>query len=278
MATTKCFNRLPRIFLGVVAVLGVSTASAEPWPFERGWDGEYQRLRFEVSWLFISAGESMIQAWRPAPGEVAFRTEACSNSKVDMIHKVRDQALARATYGPEGLAPSFYRLTQYDSGDWKDITTRYGDTVVTRKHHKDKEFRFEEVPSGSLDAVSALFALRRKALEVGERYKVPVFDEKEGYELVAKVLRRERIETPFGKRTPTVVVKPELKTEGIFRRKGAMWIWFTDDASHVPVRMESEVAFGSVDAQLVAIESEPPPGGPEEPFCMPELGPPGQPR
>lgn len=259
------------LVLGVVTV----TARAEAWPFERGWDGEYQRLRFEVSWMFITAGESMIQAWRPGPGRVAFRTEACSNKTVDVIHKVRDQALARARFGPEGLRADYYRLTQYNDGGWRDITTHYGEPVVTRKQHKGKAERFEKVPSGSLDAVSALFALRRKPLEVGERYTVPVFDEDQAYELVVEVLRRERIETPFGRRTPTVVVKPELKTAGIFRRKGDMWIWFTDDASHVPVRMKSKVTFGSIDAQLVAIESQPPPGGPKTPFCMPELGSPG---
>lgn len=273
MRDTRKWRRWPA---GLALLLAAAGAQAQNWPFERGWDGEYQRLRFQVSWLFVNAGQSMIQAWRPDSGRVAFRTEACSNSTVDMIHKVRDQALARAAYGPAGYRADFYRLTQYDDGRWKDITTDYGDPVVTRKHHKDKSFTFEEVPSGSLDAVSALFALRRKPLEVGKRYTVPVFDEKKAYDLEVEVLRRERIKTPFGQRTPTVVVKPRLKTEGIFRRKGDMWIWFTDDVSHVPVRMESEIAIGSVDAQLVAIESQPPPRGPETPFCMPELGPPGQ--
>jgi hypothetical protein len=271
-------GRWPRLagLLALLAAIPVGGAgAAQDWPFERGWDGEFQRLRFQVSWLFLPAGKSIIQAWRPEPGQVAFRTEACSNKRVDLISKVRDRVYARATYGPQGLRPAFYRVTQYKGDGWRDITTQYGGPVVTRKHHRDKVRTFDDVPPDHVDALTALFALRRKPLDVGERYTVPVFDQKKAYQLVGKVLRREEIATPFGERTPTVVVKPELKTAGIFQRKGDMWIWFTDDASHVPVRMKSSIAIGSIVAELVGIDSQPPAGGPQEPFCMPELGPPG---
>jgi len=43
----------------------------------------------------------------------------------------------------------------------------------------------------------------------------------------------------------TIVVKPLMKSEGIFNRKGDMFIWLTDDQKRTPVRMQTKVAVGS---------------------------------
>jgi hypothetical protein len=44
-----------------------------------------------------------------------------------------------------------------------------------------------------------------------------------------------------------------MKTEGIFNRKGAIYIWITDDARRIPVLMKTKVAIGSVTATLVEV-------------------------
>ncbi|HKJ89286.1 MAG TPA: DUF3108 domain-containing protein, partial [Gammaproteobacteria bacterium] len=68
---------------------------------------------------------------------------------------------------------------------------------------------------------------------------------------------RERIDTVLGKDTPTVKVRPRLKTDGVFSRKGKLWVWFTDDERHIPVRMRSKIAIGSVTARLTGVLHKP---------------------
>ena len=48
----------------------------------------------------------------------------------------------------------------------------------------------------------------------------------------------------------TVVIKPLMKSEGIFNKKGDVYIWLTDDKKRVPVKLESKVAIGSITATL----------------------------
>jgi hypothetical protein len=43
-----------------------------------------------------------------------------------------------------------------------------------------------------------------------------------------------------------------MKSEGIFNRKGDMYIWLTDDQRRIPVRMQTKVAVGSITATLVS--------------------------
>jgi len=65
-----------------------------------------------------------------------------------------------------------------------------------------------------------------------------------------QVLRREKVKTKLGE-FDTVVIKPLMKSEGIFNRKGDVYIWLTDDKKRIPVKLESKVAIGSITATLV---------------------------
>jgi len=47
------------------------------------------------------------------------------------------------------------------------------------------------------------------------------------------------------------VIKPLLKSAGIFARTGDMHIWLTDDERRMPVLMKSKVRIGSIVVTLV---------------------------
>jgi len=63
------------------------------------------------------------------------------------------------------------------------------------------------------------------------------------------VIKKERIKTILGK-VDTIVIKPILNFPGIFRHKGNIYIWLTDDQKRLPVRMKTEIVFGAVSATL----------------------------
>ena len=48
-----------------------------------------------------------------------------------------------------------------------------------------------------------------------------------------------------------------MKSEGIFYRKGDIFIWLTDDVKHIPVKMQTKVAVGSITATLVRASINP---------------------
>ena len=41
---------------------------------------------------------------------------------------------------------------------------------------------------------------------------------------------------------------------GIFKQKGELWVWLTDDENKIPVQMRSKVAVGSITTELKKIE------------------------
>ncbi len=74
-------------------------------------------------------------------------------------------------------------------------------------------------------------------------------DECKEYQIVVKKLRYETVSTDAGD-FDCVVVQPFLKYEGIFRQKGDVWIWLTNDKNLIPVMIKSQIAIGTIDVIL----------------------------
>ena len=47
-----------------------------------------------------------------------------------------------------------------------------------------------------------------------------------------------------------VVVEPMLKSEGVFKSKGSILVWLSDDARRIPVLVKSKIPVGSVSVSL----------------------------
>ncbi|MBS1112456.1 MAG: hypothetical protein H6Q92_218, partial [Nitrospirae bacterium] len=101
-----------------------------------------------------------------------------------------------------------------------------------------------------LDPLSGFYYLRLLKLSVGQPVYITIFDSKKVWNVEVQVLKKEKITLPIGK-INTVVVKPLMKSEGIFYGKGEIFIWLTDDEKHIPVKMQTKVAIGSITATLV---------------------------
>jgi len=117
---------------------------------------------------------------------------------------------------------------------------------------------FAPIAPLSHDTLSALFFLRSRPLDEGAVFTIPIVSEGKSWEAVVTVVRREMLDTPIGK-VPTVVVKPEMKFQGILKKQGDSFIWLTDDDRRLVVRLEAKVKIGTVIGVLKKVEAGTPP-------------------
>jgi len=103
------------------------------------------------------------------------------------------------------------------------------------------------------DIITSAFFFRRYGIfEVGKETVFPLFAGGKFQNVSFKVVKKETIDTLFGKMEVFRVVPSEnLSPEGAFKRKGEVVFWFTTDRKHLPVKIVAEVAIGSVSAVLV---------------------------
>lgn len=101
-----------------------------------------------------------------------------------------------------------------------------------------------------LDEVSFIYFVRTLPLEVGETYTFDRYFKPEGNPVILRVLRRETVEVPAGTFN-TIVVRPVIRTGGLFREGGEAEIYFTDDERRILVQMSSKVSIlGHIKLQL----------------------------
>ena len=75
---------------------------------------------------------------------------------------------------------------------------------------------------------------------------------RKNYPLEVLVHRRERVKVPAGE-FDCILVEPKLRAPGLFKHKGELSVWLTDDARKIPVQMRSALPIGAVSVVLVEV-------------------------
>jgi hypothetical protein len=236
-------------FLLVLLVFG--DAKAEPVSAipDLPWKGE--RLVFELSWFAIKAGTAVMEvSEREDRGRKAYQISAvtASNEYIDIIYKVRDR-IDSFVYA-DNLSSYKYKVHQEEGFFRRDKEIIFDYDKKEATYTKDKKTSVHSIPAFVQDSLSSLYYLRTKELTVGKPVIIDVFDNKKLWQVEVQVLKKERIETAAGV-FDTVQIKPILKFEGIFQRKGDVYIWLTDDSRKMPVKMKSKIKIGSISADLI---------------------------
>ncbi len=109
-----------------------------------------------------------------------------------------------------------------------------------RYERLDREGGGELATDEPLDDVSFLYFVRTLPLEVGETYTFDRYYKEDGNPVTLQVLRKETITVPAGT-FETIVVRPIIKTDGLFGEGGEAEVYFTDDEQRLLVQMKSKV-------------------------------------
>lgn len=104
------------------------------------------------------------------------------------------------------------------------------------------------------DFVSAIYAMRRLPLKVGETFEINVSDSGLVYKVPVRVTAREKQKSVVGKKW-CFRLEPEVFGENrLIEKEGSLVIWITDDARRLPVRAHIYTEIGKVVVKLKKIE------------------------
>jgi hypothetical protein len=210
--------------------------------------GVGERLEFSVKYGMLPAGTAVIKIPEiiDYEGRPSFRiiSTARSNSVVSVFYKVRDSVETIVDY--DGIFPRKFHKQLREGGYRADKTTLFDQRMHLAIASNDTIPTYAFVQ----DALSSLYFIRTQELTPGSEILIDSHTDKKNFPLKVVVYRRETVEVPAGN-FDCVVVEPVMRAEGLFKAKGRIWIWLTDDQFKIPVKMKTEVFFlGSVTAQL----------------------------
>jgi len=229
-----------------------------------------EKLSFVVRYGFLHAGNATMEVKEivPVKDRRAFRIVSTARSKktFDFFFKVRDRV--ESLLDTAGLFSWRFNKTLREGAYKFDLNVDYDQyrgkafVELIRYHNtnpltvKKKEHLMVPIPPYTLDILDAFYFVRTQNLRVGMPLYINNHDNKKVYKLKVLVQKRETVKVKAGK-FRCILVQPVLKGAAIFKQKGKLWIWLTDDQYKIPVQMKSAVFIGKITTELTKIEGVP---------------------
>jgi hypothetical protein len=208
---------------------------------------------YYIYWSGIRAGKAVLR-YRIDDEHITIQTHATSASLISLIYKVDDRATS--IIHPDGYPEKF--ILKVRQGRHKRDKVTYFDRldgtgrqrVVFNNIRDDEtiEYIFDDRPV--YDPLSAFYEMTKWDLQPGRSEFIDIFDNKKLWHTEVKVLKRERIKVPAGE-FDTILVKPQIQSEGIFLKTGDIYLWARDDETKLPIKMKSKAKIGHFTALLI---------------------------
>lgn len=189
-----------------------------------------------------------------------FKVSIQSNALFSMIYKLDNSAQTYVDYNT--LSPFSHSVHMKETKqvkearsfyDWQSGTATYWEKKVTKKGQEDKKVSWKLAPY-SQNLISGIFYLRVFQLKVGKTYYFNIADAGKQHVVQAKVLKKQKINTPYGEFN-TKVITVQYKTDGAFKQTGDILFWVTDDDKKLIVKIKSKIKLGSLVGELSELNS-----------------------
>jgi hypothetical protein len=211
-----------------------------------------EKLNYDIYYGPIVAGSATIAvpSYEYYSNLKCYRVEFTMRSAkfFDLFFKVRDYYYSLLDV--RGLFPWKFEQHIREGGYKNDFVAWFDQRSHTAKTSEGGPY---DIQPYSQDIVSTFFYARTldyDTMKVGQKIHFSNFYENKVYPLDVKYLGQEDVETKAGK-FHCQIIEPIIVKGGLFRNTGKIVVWITDDSLKVIVKVQTQVAIGSVVAELV---------------------------
>jgi Protein of unknown function (DUF3108) len=216
-----------------------------------------QTLTFTVDWRVFTAGIAKFNLEQDGT-QMKIVADASTIGAVSMLFQVMDQ-----------FSSSFDTKTGCSGGFDKHLVEgrRKISSQLKFDYATGKQMQTEtnlikgttrnltaSIPACVTDSLSAIFYAASQPMVVGQKIGFPLADSMRTVTVQMKVEAKEEIKTPAGT-FQTIRVEPTAD-EGIVKNRGRIWIWYTDDARHMPVQIRASLFWGTITFHLQSFETK----------------------
>ncbi|MBB5342567.1 hypothetical protein HDF10_000517 [Edaphobacter lichenicola] len=218
---------------------------------------EKQTLTFTVDWRVFTAGTAVFQLEQQGTVQKIAAT-ADSTGAVTMLFPVIDKFQAGfdtktgcSTGFTKQLQEGRRKVSSELSFDYSQGKQKQIEKNLVKGTSKEE---VASIPACVTDSLSAIFYAASQPMAVGQSIRFPLADSMRTVTVAMKVESKEEIKTPAGT-FQTLKVEPTAD-EGIVKNRGHIWVWYTDDARHMPVQIQARLFWGTITFHLQSYDTK----------------------
>ncbi|OIR12766.1 hypothetical protein GALL_58330 [mine drainage metagenome] len=205
---------------------------------------------YSVIGMYVNAGTAVFSVnTEKINNKEAYHLTATGNSnpRYDWIFKVRDKY--ESFIDTANLQPLKF-IRNADEGGYKTFENV---TFNQQNNTATCEKGIIKVPTCVQDVLSTIYFARNinfNKYKVDDKIPFEMYLDNQVYSLFIRYQGKEEIKTRYG-RFRTIKFKPLLLKGNIFAGGEKMSVWLSDDGNHIPLRIESPIAVGSVKVDMM---------------------------
>ena len=237
------------------AVLAEPAAPGLPWddPVPELWFPVGEEIEYEVHWGIFMVGEATAKAeWLQRDGRrlLALTMKAQSNGIVEKLYPVKETL--QTILDPVTFLPlSFEKESHEGRHDYHELTTF--DHAARQGHWRsllsDKKKDFE-IDADTRDLMGLMYWIRKDPIRAGETREYRVMTDEKMYELIIEAGKPDTVALDNYGKVSCIKMEPKGKFNGMFVRKGRMWLWVSDDPRFTICRIAASVPVASIKIML----------------------------
>lgn len=232
---------------------------SQPWeaPAPELWFPVGEIAHYDVLWGIFTVGTASARTdWVNIEGRrfLQLTMEAKSNGIVERLYPVVE--FMQTLIDPVTFLPvSFEKQSSEGRHKYWEITTF---------DHEKKVGRWESllrlnpetfpIEADTRDLLGLMYWIRKDPVRAGGHREFRVMTDEKLYELIIDSARSDTVSLEKYGKIPCIKMEPKGKFNGLFIRKGRMFVWVSDDARYTLCRVTASVPVASIKIMLQSIE------------------------
>ncbi len=245
-------NKVSKNHLFFLSFLFVLTAAvAQEKAFKEG-----EWLEFKVKYGWFNASTAGLEIKNDTfNGKEVYRIVGFGKTTglLDVFFKVRDHY---ESYIDKDQVKPYKFIRDLSEGGYiknKMILFNHESNIATVHDYKYDTVHKHSFTDHTQDMISGLYYLRNKVdtktLKQGDVISLNLFFDERNHDFKTKFLGREVVETSFGD-VSCLMFRPYVMSGRVFKEQESVTVWISDDKNKIPIKVEAELAVGSITAKL----------------------------
>ena len=222
-----------------------------PWddPAPELWFPVGEEIDYEVYWGIFMVGEATAKAeWIQREGRrlLSLSMQAESNGIVEKLYPVKERM--QTILDPTTFLPLSFEKDSHEGRHHHHELTTF-DHAAGKGHWrsllKDKRKDFD-IEADTRDLMGLMYWIRKEPIAAGETRNYWMMTDEKMYELIVAAGKKEELKLDGYGKVTCIKMEPKGKFNGMFVRKGRMFLWISDDARYTICRATASVPVASI--------------------------------